>query len=151
MTMCFCCLRRGAELCTCVFSTCRGCLFCLTHCSCSLKGVRYDPAKLAGVDPCTGTRRPPRPFADLVDRPVVVKSEQSSSDRTLTHSSPPAPHPQDRTNPGAGWSTTILRHWSCYRFRYTIDDSQHRPSFVTPSPSPTRSASARACQLRKPG
>jgi hypothetical protein len=75
MTPCFCCRRRGAELCTCVFSTCRGCLYCLKHCACSLKAVRSDPAKLAGVDPCEGLDDPSGPFADLADMPTVVFSD----------------------------------------------------------------------------
>lgn len=80
MTPCFCCRRRGAELCSCVFSTCRGCLYCLTHCACSLKAVRSDPAKLAGVDPCEGLDDPSGPFADLGDVPVVVSSRLTQRD-----------------------------------------------------------------------
>lgn len=82
MTSCYCCARRRVELCSCVFSTCRGCLFCLTHCACSLKSVRADPAKLSAVDPHDGLDDPSGPFADLADTPsVVISGSQESSPR----------------------------------------------------------------------
>ena len=79
MSACLCCRRRAADLCTCVYSTCRGCLFCLTHCSCALKAVRADPTKLSGVDPWDELDDPSGPFADLADVPVVVEQKSDAA------------------------------------------------------------------------
>lgn len=61
MTTCHCCSRRAAVFCSCVISTCRRCLFCLTHCDCPLRHARrceFDPELDA----------PDGPFGDLASR-----------------------------------------------------------------------------------
>lgn len=63
---CFCCRRRSEKgLCPCVFTTCRRCLFCLTHCVCPERHARGcgDDTDLEAVD--TELDDPAGPFADL--------------------------------------------------------------------------------------
>jgi hypothetical protein len=56
---CFCCDRRRAGgVCTCVISTCRRCLVCLTHCECPERHARLCGAD-AELDAEDG------PFADV--------------------------------------------------------------------------------------
>jgi hypothetical protein len=73
MSTCFCCSRRHAELCSCVFSTCRRCLFCLTHCVCPLRHARR-------CEPDPEIDAPDGPFWDLVNRdPNTFDSELTDS------------------------------------------------------------------------
>jgi hypothetical protein len=57
-----------------VISTCRGCLFCLRHCECSLKAIRSDAAKLAAVDPLGELDDPSGPFFGLAGTADVAHS-----------------------------------------------------------------------------
>lgn len=77
MTTCPCCSRRNAALCSCVYSACRVCHYCLTHCQCSARCGRMDPAKMAAIDPEDGLDDPSGPFADLADTPIVVRRSES--------------------------------------------------------------------------
>jgi hypothetical protein len=49
---CFCCLRREMALCLCRDGTCRRCLKCEQHCSCSLKPL--VPTGTPMIRLCTG-------------------------------------------------------------------------------------------------
>ncbi len=88
MSTCYCCKRRTAVLCSCVISTCRECLFCLTHCRCAVKGGRMDPAKMAAVDSEDGLDDPSGPFADLqCERPGLI----APTGRLRNHREAPTP------------------------------------------------------------
>ena len=51
---CFCCLRRSEPgLCPCVFTTCRRCLMCLTHCHCPERHAR-ECGEVEGLDDPSG-------------------------------------------------------------------------------------------------
>lgn len=65
MLTCHCCSRRSERPCSCLFSTCRTCLYCLTHCACTARSGRVDPAKMAALDPEDGLDELNGPFADL--------------------------------------------------------------------------------------
>ena len=59
---CDCCRRRDADHCRCVYSTCRRCLMCLTHCGCPerhARGCQPDPALDDPAGPFGGLDVPP--------------------------------------------------------------------------------------------
>ncbi len=54
---CYCCTRRSMPICLCRDGTCRRCLKCEQHCSCSLKPLGPEPEP-AVVRLCTGGTAP---------------------------------------------------------------------------------------------